>query len=123
PYFILEEFVKRHPRSAFAVILKTSKQYETFSEDKGHLSPWVTWPSLHRGVNNEKHHLFDINQDTALLDREYPPVWQILQKSGIKTGVFGSLQSYTDRLILNDYSFYVPDTFAVNPQCHPAYIT
>lgn len=123
PYFILEDYVKRHPASAFSTILETSKQYETFTEDAGHLSPWVTWPSLHRGVNDEKHNLSDINQDTALLDKQYPPIWQLLQKSGINTGVFGSLQSYKENQSLSGYSFYVPDTFAVSPECYPDYLT
>ena len=31
-----------------------SDYYQTISLDKGHISPWITWSTVHRGVTNEK---------------------------------------------------------------------
>ena len=31
--------------------------------DEGELHPWSTWPTVHRGVNNNLHKIRFINQD------------------------------------------------------------
>ena len=72
--------------------------------------PWSTWPSLHRGVYNDKHGIKYINQDLTCA-KEFKPIWQILSENGKDVGVFGSLQSYP--AVLNEFvKFYLPDTFA-----------
>ena len=55
PFKVIHHFSKLYPESSLAKIFSKSKKYETYAEDKGHLSPWVTWPTVHRGVTNEKH--------------------------------------------------------------------
>ncbi len=50
PLRIYRHYAERHPRSAVAKLLAHGRRWETVSEDEGHLSPWVTWPTLHRGV-------------------------------------------------------------------------
>jgi hypothetical protein len=119
PYKILHHFCKLYPESNLARIFSISKKYETYAEDKGHLSPWVTWPTVHRGVTNEKHFISDFGQDLNDQEKQYPAVWNLLAKNGIKVGLFGSLHTYPIPDNLNNFSFYVPDTFAAGSECFP----
>jgi hypothetical protein len=51
---------------------------------------------------------------------EFPPIWDLLAKQGIRTGVFGSLHSYPFPASLDNYDFYFPDAFAAGSECFPA---
>ncbi len=122
PYRIVEEFVHWRPKSCLAGLLRRCQQFETYAEDRGHLSPWVTWPTLHRGVADDRHGITSFGQDLTELNRQCPPVWSILARAGVSTGVFGSLHSYPppdDLDALANYAFYVPDTFAAGSECFP----
>lgn len=119
PFRIVDEFRRWHPESALARRLPECFQYETYCENIGHLSPWGTWPTLHRGVANDKHFIADFGQDLSEQDEQYPTLWSILARHGVKTGVFGSLHTYPLPKDLNGYSFFVPDTFAAGSECFP----
>src|SRR5262245_10740513 len=119
PYRVIDEFCKRRPRSTLSVTLSTCAQFQTFAEDRSGLSPWKTWPSVHRGVNDEMHLIHDFGQDLRDTDAEYPPIWKILSNAGISSGVCGSLHSYPMPSRLGGYSFYLPDTFAAGSECFP----
>lgn len=123
PLRVIRHYADNHPRSTFARLLREAAIGETVSPDSGHLSPWVTWPTVHRGVANDKHHVAVLGQDTSEADRKYPPVWQILADNDRAVGVFGSLHSYPLPARLDGYSFYVPDTFAAGPESHPEALT
>ena len=86
----------------------------------GFLSPWITWPTLHRGVTNQQHEIYDFGQQLEQVNREFPPIWSLLADAGRKVGLFGSLHSYPVPRNLDNYAFYVPDTFAAGPECFPA---
>ena len=119
PLRIVDEFCEWQPDSALARLLPRCFQYESFAEDDGELSPWITWPSLHRGVSNKTHHIHNFGQDLEEADEAYPPIWKILAENGISTGVFGSLHTYPAPDNLSDYSFYLPDAFAQESKCAP----
>jgi hypothetical protein len=119
PFRVLDVFCANFPASSLATKLPLCRQYETICEDTGHLSPWITWPTLHRGVNNELHHIHDFGQDLRDADHRYPPIWKILAQNNIRTGVCGSLHSYPMPEVLNNYAFYLPDTFALTPESLP----
>ena len=119
PYKIIHHFCKLYPESSLAKVLNNGKMYETFSEDQGHLSPWVTWPTVHRGVTNEKHFISDFGQDLNDQEKQYPPIWNILAQNGINVGLFGSLHTYPMPDNIQNFSFYVPDTFAAGSECFP----
>jgi hypothetical protein len=57
-----------------------------------------------------------LNQE---IHTSYKPIWELLAENNIPVGVFGSLQSWPvpGR---GRYDFYVPDTFAKDPQTLPA---
>ena len=120
PFRIVDEFCRWRPSSCLARLLPRCSQFESYAEDRGHLSPWVTWPTVHRGVVDERHEISSFGQDLSEVDREFPPLWDILAKQGVSTGVFGSLHSYPLPEPGGNYAFYVPDTFAAGSECFPA---
>ena len=119
PLRIFDYYRKMRPNSWIAANFDSLKKFESFTENGGHLSPWQTWPTVHRGVTNHKHLISDFNQDLSEVDKEFPPIWQLLAKSGVKVGVFGSLHSYPLPANLDNYDFYVPDVFATGSECFP----
>jgi hypothetical protein len=120
PLRVVRHFADRHPNSAFAKILARGRRWDTVTPDEGHLSPWITWPTLHRGVPSNKHHIVALGQNVAAADDHFPPVWQLLAGAGSRVGLFGSLHSYPPPRNLDPYDFYVPDTFAAGPDAKPA---
>jgi hypothetical protein len=119
PYKVIHHFCKLYPESNLAKVLLKGRKYETYAEDQGHLSPWVTWPTLHRGITNEKHFISDFGQDLTEQEKQYPAVWNMLSKKGVKVGLFGSLHTYPLPQHTENLSFYVPDTFAAGSECFP----
>ncbi|MGE0828727.1 MAG: hypothetical protein AB7O04_05165 [Hyphomonadaceae bacterium] len=117
PWRVVDWHVARRPKGALARLLERASPFVTVTKDVGELSPWITWPTLHRGVYNTDHGLLFLNQDRACA-AAYPPLWDVAAKAGKSVGVFGSLQSYppTDGL---PFAFFVPDTFAPSPQTIP----
>ncbi len=119
PTAIVDYYIKIRPKSWLARNFNALNKYETYSENKGHLSPWNTWPTVHRGVPSDKHFIADFNQDLSEVDDEFPPVWKILSEKGIKVGLFGSLHSYPLPENVEDYAFYVPDVFSPHYDTFP----
>lgn len=119
PFRILEEYCRWRPESTLAKRLPLCRKHETLAQDEGILSPWITWPTLHRGVPNTVHEIGDFGQDLAEIDALYPPVWSLLAAHGVRVGVGGSLHSYPMPSNLSAYDFFLPDTFASGPEAHP----
>ena len=119
PYKVIHHFCKLYPESNLAKVLSKGRKYETYAEDQGHLSPWITWPTVHRGVTNEKHFISDFGQDLNEQEKQYPALWNLLAKKGVKVGLFGSLHTYPLPETMENFSFYVPDTFAAGSECFP----
>ncbi|WP_438016028.1 hypothetical protein WMF18_35070 [Sorangium sp. So ce315] len=118
PLRIVRQFCGAAPGSALAKNLHRMRQIRTQAPDSV-LSPWITWPTLHRGVDDALHGLRFFGQDLTEVDARYPPLWRILAAHGVKTGVFGSLHSYPMPEDVRGYAFYMPDTFAPAPDAHP----
>ncbi len=123
PRRVLVDYTTANPQSALAQIFNHSAVYETVTPDKGHLSPWITWPTLHRGVTNEQHLIQNFGQDLTEVNEEYPNYTELLARAGIKVGVFGSLHTYPLPADISRYAFYVPDTFANGSECFPDALT
>jgi hypothetical protein len=119
PFRVLDEFCKWRPQSVLAQKLSSCFQYHTHTQDVSHLTPWMTWPGVHRGVNDEQHLIQNFGQDLSEVDRQFPPIWKLLAQGGVSVGMFGSLHSYPMPKDLENYSFYVPDTFAAGSECFP----
>lgn len=119
PLKVFNHYCSNFPNSAFARLRDRADIFETYAEDSGHLSPWVTWPTLHRGVTNDVHEITDFGQNLVDIDKEAPPIWEMLAHNGVKVGMFGSLHTYPMPQDMSNYAFYVPDTFAAGPECFP----
>ena len=123
PKRLFDFYAEAKPESAFARLKKASNLFTTMTADVGQLSPWITWPTLHRGVSNVTHKISDLGQDLSDVNKELPSVWNILADNGVSVGVFGSLQSYPIPAALENFKFYVPDTFAADSECFPDKLT
>lgn len=119
PLRIIDYYISMRPNSWLAKNYSKLNKYETYSENRGHLSPWNTWPTLHRGVANDRHYIGELNQDLTEVNDEFPAIWDILRKQDISVGVFGSLHSYPVPESLENLSFYVPDVFSPEHQTYP----
>lgn len=102
---------------ALTRFFRAARTWTTQSHDTGELSPWVTWPSLHRGLTNEEHGVRNLGQDVSTFAGI--PIWEEVRRRGHDVGVFGSMQSWppTDP---GPGGFFVPDTFAPDERCIPA---
>lgn len=123
PRRLFDFYADAFPASAFAQLRKSSNLFETLTADVGSLSPWITWPTMHRGVSNIDHEISELGQTLSKANAEFPNVYNILARNGIKVGMFGSLQSYPLPENLDNFCFYVPDTFAAGDECFPEQLT
>jgi hypothetical protein len=119
PWRIVDDHAARSPDGVMATVLRRCRQYVTVAADTGHLSPWRTWPSLHRGVPDHVHLISDLGQDHAAIDETYPPVWRLLHDHGTSVAVCGSLHSYPPPVDMSSYAFYLTDAFAADDRAHP----
>lgn len=119
PFKVLDQFCKWQPQSALAKQLPTCFQYDTRTQEISSLSPWITWPSVHRGVNDEQHMIQNFGQELSDVDRDFPPLWELLRRHGVRVGVCGSLHTYPPPQHMTDYDFFIPDTFAAGSECFP----
>lgn len=121
PYKVIDSFVEKHPRSHVARVFGLSKQFETICEDQVELDPWISWPTLHRGVIDEQHRIFHLGQALEQANAKYPPVWKLLTDAGVSVGIMGSLHTSTppSPSEISRYAFYVPDFFSDSDFAHP----
>lgn len=125
PFRILDDFAAANPGSHLARLLPRSSQFSTHAADDpagiphGALSPWITWPTVHRGVEHARHGVTHLGQDLSEVDRRYPPLWRLLTAAGVESAVFGALHTHPLPPDVERYAFYVPDTFAASEVCHP----
>jgi hypothetical protein len=119
PWRLIDRF-KNEPRfSNIRKFFQGSKTYTTHAVDSGELSPWVTWPSFHRGMANTEHGINYLGQDPATY--KGTPIWEEYRRRGLPIGVCGSLQSWPPQ-DPGESGFYIPDTFAHDERCIPAFV-
>lgn len=120
PYRVLDDYVRRHPQSALTSLCRDGRHFETVCEDQIELDPWISWPTLHRGVRDVEHRILHLGQDLSTADARYPPVWELLGRAGVSYGVFGSLHAVLHPEPSDACRFHVPDVFASSPLTYPA---
>jgi hypothetical protein len=111
PFKVIDYFISKNKDSNLAKILDSSKQLTTVCEDQVELDPWISWPTLHRGVIDQQHKIFHLGQSLEIANQMFPPVWQLIAEKNFKVGVFGSLHSSSIPSEMGNYCFYVPDFF------------
>jgi hypothetical protein len=119
PFKILDQFCQWRPNSTLAKKLPGCFQYQTHAQEISPLSPWITWPSVHRGVNDEQHMIQNFGEDLTEVDKAFPPVWEMLRRNGVSAGICGTLHTYPIPQDVQNHSFYLPDTFAASSECFP----
>ena len=80
------------------------------------ITPWIIWPSVYTGMKPSEHGIIAFGQDTRLIQGRC--VWDVLDKAGVSTGVFGSLLSFPPRSS-GSARYYVPESLADDPDCFP----
>jgi hypothetical protein len=123
PWRVLDQFAAWRPTSHLARLFPVMRRFGTFAEDRSDLSPWITWPTLHRGVTDERHGIVGFGQDLTAVDLEYPPIWELLARAGMSVGVCGSLHTYPLPPAIERYRFFIPDVFAAGAECFPEAIS
>lgn len=73
PFRVIDEFCKTYPNSELAALMSRSHQFVTTCEDEIELDPWISWPTLHRGVTDRKHRILSLGQILDKVDEQYPP--------------------------------------------------
>jgi len=81
------------------------------------ITPWIIWPSVYTGMKPRQHGIIAFGQDTTPIQGRC--VWDVLDKAGVSTGVFGSLLSFPPRTA-GAARYYVPESLADDPDCFPA---
>src|SRR6266850_5721358 len=114
PWRLLDHYKRRFAH--IEQFLDGAHQFTTLTVDTGELSPWVTWPTFHRGMNNEAHGIKNLGQDPATFRGK--PIWQEIREQGGTIGICGSLQSWPP-IEPGEGGFYLPDTFAHDESCFP----
>ncbi|WP_157638191.1 hypothetical protein [Flexithrix dorotheae] len=120
PFSVIDYYTRKYPTSFLAKTLPKCAQIETVTEDEGELSPWITWPTFHRGVTNVKHKIKDFGENLEKVDKAYPTIWKILSDNQLQPGVFASMHTFPMPENYTDYSFFIPDPFASDSKLHPA---
>ncbi len=105
---------------ALQQFFERAETFTTVNHDVGELSPWVTWPTFHRGVSNQHHGIKNLGQDVATF--QGVPIWNEFRKRGKSIGLCGSLQSWPPQEP-GEGGFYIPDTFAHDERCIPQWVT
>src|SRR5262245_23726334 len=94
PWRVCDQVAASRPPAPLARLLPVMGRLGTFAEDRAAVSPGITWPTLHGGVTDERHGILSFGQDLTAVDREYPPIWELLARVGVSVGVCGSLHTY-----------------------------
>ena len=79
------------------------------------LDPWITWTTVYTGRPQADHNVFFLQQPPETIRAKR--IWELCDEAGLSVGVYGSLCTWPPRAVRG---FYVPDTFAPDPQTHPA---
>lgn len=119
PWAVVDQFVKKRPHSTLAKLLVDGKTYTTINDDPAHLSPWRTWPTIHKSMYSADHNSFELGQDPATF--RGTDLWDVLDAEGLRVGIFGLLQTWPPRQFISG-GFSVPDTFARDASTEPAHL-
>lgn len=82
-----------------------------------HLDPWITWVTVHTGVDSSQHGAFVLEQDSDTIRAKR--TWDYAIDAGKSVGIFGSISAYPPRPVAG---FMVPGPFAPSNDTYPAYV-
>jgi hypothetical protein len=117
PWRVVDRFFTQPEYPALNRFFSTARNLTNVAVDSGELSPWITWPTFHRGMPKEGHGIMYLGQDPATF--RGTPIWEEYRRRDYSVGIFGSLQSWPP-IDPGTPGFYIPDTFAHDATCVPA---
>jgi hypothetical protein len=82
-----------------------------------HLDPWITWVTIHTGVDRSVHGATVLEQDAKTIRAKRS--WDYITEAGKSVGIFGSISAYPPRPVAG---FMVPGPFAPGSETYPAYL-
>lgn len=82
-----------------------------------YLDPWITWVTVHTGVDRSVHGAAVLEQDQATIKAKR--TWEYAAEAGKSIGVFGSVGAYPPRPV---GGFMVPGPFAPSNATYPPYV-
>jgi hypothetical protein len=82
-----------------------------------HLDPWITWVTVHTGVDRTVHGASVLEQDSQTIKAKRS--WDYVVEAGKSVGVFGSISAYPPRPVPG---FMVPGPFAPGSETYPEYL-
>jgi len=116
PWRLVDRFKADSRYPALGRFFRESRTLTNVAVDTGELSPWITWPTFHRGMPKEEHGIRYLGQDPASFLGT--PIWEEYRNRGYSIGVLGSMQSWPP-IMPGPGGFYLPDTFAHDSSCIP----
>ncbi|MBK8257475.1 MAG: alkaline phosphatase family protein [Polyangiaceae bacterium] len=81
-----------------------------------HLDPWISWVTLHTGVDRAVHGAAVLGQDEVHAKR----TWEYAVEAGKTIGIFGSIGSYPPKPVPG---FIVPGPFSPTSDTYPKYLS
>ncbi len=82
-----------------------------------HLDPWITWVTVHTGVDRSVHGANVLEQDASTINADR--TWDYVSRAGKSVGIFGSIGAYPPPPLAG---FVVPGPFAPGNEVFPAYV-
>jgi Type I phosphodiesterase / nucleotide pyrophosphatase len=82
-----------------------------------HLDPWITWVTVHTGVDRGIHGATVLEQDSKTIKARRS--WDYVSEAGKSVGIFGSISAYPPRPVAG---FMVPGPFAPGSETYPEYL-
>jgi hypothetical protein len=116
PWRVIDHFREHPSLPALRQFFRNSMDFTTHIESSEELSPWVTWPTLHRGLTPEEHGIRFLGQDPNSF--RGTSIWEEFTSRGHAVAVCGSLQSWP-AMNPGNGGFHLPDTFAADAACSP----
>ena len=114
---ILDPLLKAGKLPAFARVLNEGvRSAPEAIERPPHLDPWISWVTLHTGVDRSVHGAAILGQDDIHAKR----TWDYVVDAGKSIGIFGSISAYPPRPVPG---FMVPGPFSPTSDTYPAFLS
>ncbi|MDG2385075.1 MAG: hypothetical protein P8N76_25615 [Pirellulaceae bacterium] len=109
--------VLTHHSPIWREIESQSETYTTrIDYPKNSLSPWITWPTLHRGIEPADHGARFLGQPLGTCNGE--PLWEAVRGRGKSIGIFQSMGAWP-AIDPGPNGFFVPDPFGAQDKSYP----
>jgi hypothetical protein len=115
---IIDPMMNKGMLPTFSKLFREGTSARPMSVDTApHLDPWVTWVTVHTGVDRSVHGATVLEQEQDSIKAKR--TWDYALDAGKTIGVFGSISAYPPRPVPG---FMVPGPFAPTGDTYPKYV-